>query len=89
MISSNPSTAQKVAPAVPPPAPASSAKGKAKETVTTIETLNSPGVQAAQLDDGFGVRVVLFSTLDEVKVDSQLIVPGRTTRTTRRKTPRR
>ncbi len=55
MISSNPSTAQKVAPVAPSPAPASSNKGKAKETVTTMETLNSPGVQAAQLDDDFGV----------------------------------
>lgn len=54
MISSNPSTAQKVAPVAPSPAPAPSNKGKAKETVTSIETLNSPGVQAAQLDDDFG-----------------------------------
>jgi len=59
MISSNPSTAQRVAPPTASSTPAPSNKGKAQETVTTIETLNSPGVQQDQLNDGFGVSRTL------------------------------
>lgn len=63
MISSNPSTAQKVTPysaGSASPAPAkSAAKGKATETV--IETLNSPGVQAAAVAEA-GVSSRLLTT---------------------------